>query len=114
MACSMLTPISNSMDGSYAASHLTPSISKPVLHGCTSASSGIGNEAMQYQSTRVPSVLTGTVIGEKMEHTLSRNKQEQQHQVDRERFRSVMGNFASGVTIITTRNAGIDYGLTAS
>ena len=38
-----------------------------------------------------------------------------QHQlVDRERMRHVMGHFASGVTIITARNAGIDYGLTAS
>jgi 4-nitrophenol 2-monooxygenase / 4-nitrocatechol 4-monooxygenase, reductase component len=38
-----------------------------------------------------------------------------QHQlVDRERMRHVMGHFASGVTIITTRNAGIDYGLAAS
>lgn len=34
--------------------------------------------------------------------------------VNRERYRSVMGHFASGVTIITTRHEGIDYGLTAS
>ncbi len=40
--------------------------------------------------------------------------QEQYHLVDRERFRSVMGHFASGVTIITTRYKGSDYGLTAS
>jgi 4-nitrophenol 2-monooxygenase / 4-nitrocatechol 4-monooxygenase, reductase component len=38
-----------------------------------------------------------------------------QHQLgDRERMRSVMSHFASGVTIITTRHAGIDYALTAS
>jgi 4-nitrophenol 2-monooxygenase / 4-nitrocatechol 4-monooxygenase, reductase component len=34
--------------------------------------------------------------------------------VDRERFRSVMSHFASGVTIITTRYEGTDYGLTAN
>ncbi|HEY4383848.1 MAG TPA: flavin reductase family protein, partial [Ktedonobacteraceae bacterium] len=39
---------------------------------------------------------------------------EQRRLVDRERFRSVMSRFASGVSIITTRSAGIDYGLTAS
>lgn len=39
----------------------------------------------------------------------------QEHRlVDRELFRSVMGHFASGVTIITARHEGIDYGLTAS
>lgn len=38
-----------------------------------------------------------------------------EHQLmDRERMRSVIGHFASGVTIITTRHEGIDYGLTAS
>ena len=40
--------------------------------------------------------------------------QEQQRLVDRELFRSVMSRFASGVSIITTRHEGIDYGLTAS
>jgi flavin reductase (DIM6/NTAB) family NADH-FMN oxidoreductase RutF len=34
--------------------------------------------------------------------------------VDHDTFRRVMGRFASGVTIITTRHAGIDYGLTAT
>lgn len=34
--------------------------------------------------------------------------------VDRERFRRAMGRFAGGVTIITARHAGRDYGLTAS
>ena len=34
--------------------------------------------------------------------------------VDREHMRHVMGHFASGVTIITTRHEEIDYGLTAS
>lgn len=48
-----------------------------------------------------------------MEPTAYRTNQEQ-HPVDRERMRHVMSHFASGVTIITTRSAGIDYGLTAS
>ncbi|GHO99347.1 flavin reductase [Reticulibacter mediterranei] len=34
--------------------------------------------------------------------------------IDHDTFRRVMGRFASGVTIITTRHAGIDYGLTAT
>ena len=54
------------------------------------------------------------VIGGKMELSPDRTTQEQHRLVDRERFRSVMGHFASGVTIITTRHEGIDYGLTAS
>jgi len=54
------------------------------------------------------------VIGGKMRPSPYGNNQEQQRLVDRERFRSVMGHFASGVTIITTRHKGIDYGLTAS
>ena len=49
-----------------------------------------------------------------MELSAARITQEQQRLADRARFRSVMGHFASGVTIITTRNAGVDYGLTAS
>jgi flavin reductase (DIM6/NTAB) family NADH-FMN oxidoreductase RutF len=49
-----------------------------------------------------------------MEHSAKRSTQEQHRLVDRERFRSVMSHFASGVTIITTRHEGIDYGLTAS
>ena len=49
-----------------------------------------------------------------MELSTCRYNQEHRHLVDRERFRSVMGHFASGVTIITTRHEGIDYGLTAS
>lgn len=36
------------------------------------------------------------------------------HHIDHDTFRRVMGRFASGVTIITTRHAGIDYGLTAT
>jgi 4-nitrophenol 2-monooxygenase / 4-nitrocatechol 4-monooxygenase, reductase component len=54
------------------------------------------------------------VIGETMELSPDRITQEQHRLVDRERFRSVMSHFASGVTIITTRHEGIDYGLTAS
>jgi flavin reductase (DIM6/NTAB) family NADH-FMN oxidoreductase RutF len=46
--------------------------------------------------------------------SLASTTNEQHHLVDRERFRSVMGHFASGVTIISTRHEGIDYGLTAS
>ncbi len=34
--------------------------------------------------------------------------------VDREVFRQVIGRFASGVTIITTRDEAVNYGLTAS
>ena len=34
--------------------------------------------------------------------------------VDREVFRNVIGHFASGVTVITTRYEGVNYGLTAS
>jgi 4-nitrophenol 2-monooxygenase / 4-nitrocatechol 4-monooxygenase, reductase component len=54
------------------------------------------------------------VIGGTMELSPDRTTREQQRLADRERFRSVMGHFASGVTIITTRHEGIDYGLTAS
>lgn len=46
--------------------------------------------------------------------SLASKTDQQQHLVDRERFRSVMSHFASGVTIISTRHKGIDYGLTAS
>ncbi len=53
-------------------------------------------------------------IGRNMGHTHTHTIQEQPRLVERERFRSVMSRFASGVSIITTRNAGIDYGLTAS
>ena len=49
-----------------------------------------------------------------MESIASKTGQHHHHLVDRERFRSVMGHFASGVTIISTRHEGIDYGLTAS
>ena len=49
-----------------------------------------------------------------MEPSPDRTTKAQHQLVDRERMRSVMGHFASGVTIITTRHAGIDYGLTAS
>ena len=34
--------------------------------------------------------------------------------VDREVFRDVIGHFASGVTVITTRDEEVNYGLTAS
>jgi flavin reductase (DIM6/NTAB) family NADH-FMN oxidoreductase RutF len=54
------------------------------------------------------------VIGGNMIPSLSSINQEQPRLVDRERFRSVMSRFASGVSIITTRDEGIDYGLTAS
>lgn len=40
--------------------------------------------------------------------------QEQHLLADREHMRRAMGRFASGVTIITTRYEGSDYGLTAS
>jgi flavin reductase (DIM6/NTAB) family NADH-FMN oxidoreductase RutF len=33
---------------------------------------------------------------------------------DRELFRDVIGHFASGVTVITARHEGVDYGMTAS
>lgn len=49
-----------------------------------------------------------------MESITSKTDQYHRRLVDRERFRSVMGHFASGVTIISTRHEGIDYGLTAS
>jgi flavin reductase (DIM6/NTAB) family NADH-FMN oxidoreductase RutF len=49
-----------------------------------------------------------------MEPSPDRTTKAQHQFVDRERMRSVMAHFASGVTIITTRHAGIDYGLTAS
>lgn len=49
-----------------------------------------------------------------MEPSPDRTTKAQHQLVDRERMRSVMAHFASGVTIITTRHAGIDYGLTAS
>jgi flavin reductase (DIM6/NTAB) family NADH-FMN oxidoreductase RutF len=48
-----------------------------------------------------------------MEPSVSRTNQHSRL-VDPERFRSVMSRFASGVTIITTRHEGIDYGLTAN
>ena len=49
-----------------------------------------------------------------MGHSPSTINPDHHRLVDRERYRSVMGHFASGVTIITTRHEGIDYGLTAS
>ena len=36
------------------------------------------------------------------------------HLVDQEVFRDVIGHFASGVTVITTHDEGVNYGLTAS
>lgn len=49
-----------------------------------------------------------------MERSLHSLNEEYRHYVDPEHFRRVMGCFASGVTVITTRDAGIDYGLTAN
>ena len=49
-----------------------------------------------------------------MESLASKTGQHHHRLVDRERFRNVLGHFASGVTIISTRHEGIDYGLTAS
>ncbi len=49
-----------------------------------------------------------------MESLASQTDQHHHYLVNRECFRSVMGHFASGVTIISTRHEGIDYGLTAS
>lgn len=49
-----------------------------------------------------------------MESLISQTAQHHYRQVDRESFRRVMGHFASGVTIISTRQEGMDYGLTAS
>src|SRR5579883_2357064 len=57
--------------------------------------------------------LCPTHAGGNMESLASKTDQHHRHLVNRERFRSVMGHFASGVTIITTRHEGIDYGLTA-
>ncbi len=49
-----------------------------------------------------------------MEPSADRTDQDFRVPVDREHMRRVMGHFASGVTVITTRHEGIDYGLTAS
>ena len=49
-----------------------------------------------------------------MRLSLSPTAQRQPRLVNQEQFRSVMSRFASGVSIITTRHKGIDYGLTAS
>lgn len=49
-----------------------------------------------------------------MEQAISKIHHNESRLIDQERFRSVMSRFASGVSIITTRNAGVDYGLTAS
>jgi flavin reductase (DIM6/NTAB) family NADH-FMN oxidoreductase RutF len=54
------------------------------------------------------------MIGGNMKLSLSPSTQKQPRLVNQEQFRSVMGRFASGVSIITTRHKGIDYGLTAS
>jgi flavin reductase (DIM6/NTAB) family NADH-FMN oxidoreductase RutF len=58
--------------------------------------------------------LCATHSGGNMEPRASKTDQHHRRLVDRERFRSVMGHFASGVTVISTRYEGIDYGLTAS
>ncbi len=49
-----------------------------------------------------------------MESIASKTDRHPHHLVDRERMRRVMGHFASGVTIVSTRHEGSDYGLTAS
>ena len=49
-----------------------------------------------------------------MGFSTDKTDQEQRYLVDRERMRRVMGHFASGVTVITTRYEGNNYGLTAS
>jgi flavin reductase (DIM6/NTAB) family NADH-FMN oxidoreductase RutF len=49
-----------------------------------------------------------------METTCEQGTANPARRVDHDTFRRVMGRFASGVTIITTRHAGIDYGLTAT
>jgi flavin reductase (DIM6/NTAB) family NADH-FMN oxidoreductase RutF len=49
-----------------------------------------------------------------MKQSTQTNNHEHHRLADPEIFRHVMGHFASGVTIITARHAGIDYGLTAS
>jgi flavin reductase (DIM6/NTAB) family NADH-FMN oxidoreductase RutF len=49
-----------------------------------------------------------------MEPIVSKNDQHHHRLVDPEHMRRAMGRFASGVTIITTRYNGRDYGLTAS
>ena len=53
-------------------------------------------------------------LGGSMEPSVNRTDQDVRVPVNREHMRRVMGRFASGVTIITTRHEGIDYGLTAS
>jgi flavin reductase (DIM6/NTAB) family NADH-FMN oxidoreductase RutF len=58
--------------------------------------------------------LCPTHSGGNMEPIISKTDQHHRRLVDPERMRSVMGHFASGVTIISTRHEGIDYGLTAS
>src|SRR5579859_6157799 len=55
-----------------------------------------------------------THSGGNMEPITSKIDHHHSHLVDPERMRRVMGRFASGVTIITTRYDGCDYGLTAS
>lgn len=42
------------------------------------------------------------------------NTQEAARLVDRDLFRDVVGRFASGVTVVTARDQGTDYGMTAS
>lgn len=49
-----------------------------------------------------------------MEPVASKTDQHHRRLVDPERMRRAMGRFASGVTIITTRDDGNNYGLTAS
>jgi flavin reductase (DIM6/NTAB) family NADH-FMN oxidoreductase RutF len=57
---------------------------------------------------------TLTREGGTMELSLHSPHEDCRHRVDPEHFRRVMGCFASGVTVITTRDTGIDYGLTAN
>jgi flavin reductase (DIM6/NTAB) family NADH-FMN oxidoreductase RutF len=54
------------------------------------------------------------MIKRNMRDSFSPVVQKQHQRVDQEKMRSAMSRFASGVSIITTRHRGIDYGLTAS
>lgn len=47
-------------------------------------------------------------------NSVGRNDSAERQLVDRELFKEVIGHFATGVTIITARHEGTDYGLTAN
>jgi flavin reductase (DIM6/NTAB) family NADH-FMN oxidoreductase RutF len=71
---------------------------------------------------RLVKIKSCIVIGGNMDHSAyshyGKPKRLEDHNgdrgIDQERYRSVIGRFASGVGVITTRHEGIDYGLTAS